>query len=153
MGREVSDVPAAALAFIKRFEGCSLTAYRCPAGRLTIGWGRTCGVREGDTCTQAQADAWLAEDVALFADGVRKLVKVPVTEGQFGALVSFAYNVGLSALANSTLIRKVNAGNFDGARDEFGRWVNAGGKRLDGLVRRRAAEAEMFGSDTTAGAD
>lgn len=137
---------ALATDIIRRFEGCKLTAYRCPAGRWTIGWGRTRGVKLGDTCTQAQADAWLDEDVALFADGVRKLVKVPVTEGQFGALVSFAYNCGLSRLASSTLLSKLNARNYDGARDEFARWVNAGGKRLDGLVRRRAAEQEMWSS-------
>lgn len=140
------NLTPAAVEMVKRFEGCSLFAYRCPAGRWTIAWGRTRGVKEGDICTQAQANQWLAEDVALFANGVRKLVKVPLTDNQFGALVSFAYNVGLAAFANSTLIRKVNAGNFDGAREEFARWVNAGGKRLDGLVRRRAAEAEMWGA-------
>lgn len=139
-------VPAAALDLIKQYEGCALLAYRCPAGRWTIGYGHTTGVREGDVITQAQAEQWLAEDVALFARGVERMVKVPLTPGQFGALVSLAMNIGLGALASSTLLRTLNAGDVAGARAEFARWVNAGGKRLEGLVRRRAAEAELFGS-------
>ena len=137
-------IPDAAVELIKRHESCRLTAYRDSGGVLTIGWGTTLGVTPGLTITQAQADEWFARDLEWFATGVQRLVKVPVTDNQFGALVSLAYNIGLGAFAKSTLLRWLNAGNYGHARDEFARWVNDGGQRLAGLVKRRAAEVELW---------
>lgn len=136
----------AGLSLIKQFEGCRLTAYLCPAGVWTIGWGRTTNVKRGDTCTQAQADAWLVQEYDAFEKKVGGLVRVPVTANQLGALVAFAYNVGVGALGASTLLRLLNAGHADQAAAQFGRWNKAGGKVLAGLTKRRAAEAALFSS-------
>lgn len=134
----------AGLALIKTYEGCKLTAYLCPAGKWTIGYGRTTNVKKGDTCTQAQADAWLLQEYDAFERKVRALLKVPVTDNQLGALVSFAYNVGVGALASSTLLRLLNAGDYKGAAAQFARWNKAAGSALAGLTKRRAAEAALF---------
>jgi lysozyme len=134
----------AGLGLVKTFEGCKLKAYLCPAGVPTIGYGRTKGVKLGDTCSQAQADAWLTQEYDEFEAGVRKLVKVPLSGNQLGALVSFAYNVGVGALRTSTLLRVLNAGDYTGAASQFGRWNRAAGRVLAGLSRRRAAEAALF---------
>lgn len=134
----------AGLPLIKQFEGCRLAAYLCPAGVWTIGWGRTTNVKRGDTCTQAQADAWLVAEYDAFEKKVSGLVRVPVTSNQLGALVSFAYNVGVGALGSSTLLRLLNAGDHAGAAAQFARWNKAGGKALAGLTKRRAAEAALF---------
>lgn len=138
------SVPAAAVELVKRCEGCRLEAYKDTGGVWTIGYGRTWGVKEGQTITQAEADAMLAYDLDLFANGVGRLVKVPLTENQRAALISFAYNIGLVALAGSTLLRKLNAGDYAAVPDELDRWVNDGGTRLPGLVKRRAAEAKLW---------
>lgn len=132
------------LALIKEFEGCKLAAYLCPAGVLTVGYGHTRGVKKGDVITQATADRLLVDDVAAFESEVSRLAKVTLTQGQFDALVSFAYNLGSKALEGSTLLKKFNAGDKSGAADEFGKWVNANGVKLAGLVKRRAAERELF---------
>lgn len=133
------------LALIKQFEGCELRAYRDPVGVLTIGYGHTGpDVKPGMTITQDQADALLRKDVARFEKAVAGMAKV-ATDNQFDALVSFAYNLGEEALRRSTLLRKHNEGDYAGAKAEFARWVNAGGKKLNGLVKRRAEEAELYG--------
>lgn len=133
---------------IKNFEKCKLEAYPDPGtGGVpwTIGYGHTAGVVEGMTCTQEQADQMLADDVAKVAGQVNSLLKIKVNQNQFDALVSFAYNAGAGALASSTLLRLVNAGDFGGAADQFPRWVHGGGGgTLPGLVRRRAAERSLF---------
>lgn len=135
----------AGIALIKRFEGCELKAYRCPAGVWTVGFGHTGpDVRAGVVITAARADELLRRDLARFEAGVARLVRVPVTPNQFGALVSFAYNVGLGNLAASSLLRKLNRGDYTGAAGEFGKWTKAAGRALPGLVRRRAAERELF---------
>ncbi|MBK8246259.1 MAG: lysozyme [Gemmatimonadetes bacterium] len=145
MAREVSE---AGVRLVQEFEGCRLDAYRCPAGIPTIGYGATGpDIRMGMVWTQEQADERLAEDLARFAAGVERLVQVDLTDNQFAALVSFAYNVGLGALAGSTLLRKLNAGDYEGAADQFPRWNKGGGRVLPGLVRRRAAERDLFLSD------
>jgi lysozyme len=136
----------AGLPLIKLFEGCKLTAYLCPANVWTIGWGRTTGVKRGQTITQAQADRWLEEEYDAFERQVRASVKVPINENQLGALVSFAYNVGIGALRSSTLLRLLNAGDYTGASAQFARWNKAGGRVLRGLTRRREAEAKLFKS-------
>ncbi|MGI9708696.1 lysozyme [Serratia marcescens] len=134
---------------IKRFEGLELKAYQDSVGVWTIGYGWTQTVdgkkiAPGMRIDQATADRLLKCGVVQYEQGVNQLVKVKITQGQFDALVSFAYNLGLRSLSTSTLLQKLNDGDKQGAADQFGRWVNAGGKRLDGLVARRAAEREMF---------
>lgn len=132
---------------IKGFEACELETYICPAGVPTIGWGHTGrDVRLGAKITQEQADDLLANDLRLFEQGVQGLCP-KCTSNQFSALVSFAFNLGLHALEGSTLRTLHNAGKYAAAQDQFGRWVFAKGKRLDGLVRRRAAEAALYGAD------
>lgn len=136
---------------IKRFESCRLSAYPDPGtggNPWTIGWGATGpGIKRGVVWTQQQADARLALDVCRFADGVEKMVHgVPTTQGQFDAMVSFAYNVGLGNLRSSTLLRKHVAGDHVAAGAEFHKWTRAAGKVLPGLVKRRAAEALLYAS-------
>lgn len=134
----------AGLGLIKTFEGCKLAAYKCPAGIWTIGYGRTTGVKRGDTCSQEQADEWLVEEYDAFEREVLNLIKVPLTSNQLGALVSFTYNLGVHSLKESTLRRLLNEGDYEGAASQFARWNRAGGRILNGLVRRRAAEAALF---------
>lgn len=138
---KISD---AGLALIKEYEGCRLTAYLCPAGIPTIGYGRTRGVKLGDTCTQEQADDWLRDDLESVYSDIDALVEVPLTQGQFDALCSFVYNLGGPALRGSTLLRLLNAGDYEAARKQIPRWDKAGKVVLAGLTRRRAAEAAMF---------
>lgn len=141
--------------FIKSFEQCRLTAYMpTPKDRPTIGWGTTgLDVRMGMTWSQAQADARFARDLADFAMGVtHELQGRPTTQGQFDALVSFAYNVGLDddadtlaeGLGDSTLLRKHLAGDYEGAAAEFAKWNKQDHVALAGLTRRRAGEAAMY---------
>ena len=143
-------ISAKGLALIKEFEGCELTAYICPAGVLTIGIGSTGPhVYEGMTITQAEADALLLKDLVRFEKAVNGLVKVPLSQGAYDALVSFTFNCGEGAFADSTLLRELNAGkepNFT-AKSQLPRWTNGG---LAGLVRRRAAEVELFCSGAPA---
>lgn len=137
-------ISKAGLDLIKQFEGLYLQAYRCPAGVPTIGYGHTAGVAMGQTITQQHADDYLRRDVRQFERAVARLVTVPLTQGQFDALVSFAFNLGEGALAQSTLLRLLNAGDYAGAAAQFDRWNKAGGRVLPGLVRRRAAERALF---------
>lgn len=132
------------LELIKRFEGCRLTAYRCPAGVWTIGYGHTQDVKPGMAITKYDAERFLRQDIRRFEEGVTALVKVPLTSNQFSALVSFAFNVGVSALKSSTLLKKLNRGDLNGAANEFLRWNKAGGKELEGLTKRREAERNLF---------
>lgn len=133
------------LDLIKAFEGCKLTAYLCPAGVWTIGYGSTGPhVRKGLTITQDAAEALLREDLERFERGVSTAISVPLTDNQFAALVSLAFNVGTGAFSGSTLVRKLNANDFAGAADQFARWNKAGGRVLAGLTRRRAAERALF---------
>jgi len=129
---------------IKHFEGCRLEAYKCPAGVWTIGYGHTKGVKEGDAIEQEAAEAFLIEDLEEFEQAVARLVKVPITQQQFDALVSFTFNLGAGNLAASTLLRKLNNYQYIEVPEQMMRWVKAGGQVLDGLVRRRAAEAALF---------
>jgi len=131
-------------ALIRQFEGCYLQAYRCPAGIPTIGVGHTRGVKMGDRCSQQQADVWLTEDLQDAEAAVAQLVKTPLAQQQFDALVSFTFNLGGRALAESTMLILLNKGNHKAAAEQFGRWVNSNGVKLDGLVRRRAAEKALF---------
>ncbi|MFP5338162.1 MAG: lysozyme [Gammaproteobacteria bacterium] len=132
------------LDLIKSFEGLRLSAYKCPADVWTIGYGTTAGVKPGQTITKERAEELLRDDVKRFEGQVLRLVKVPLTQGQHDALVSFVYNLGAGNLSNSTLLRLLNAGDYAGAAAQFNRWNKAGGKVLSGLVRRRAAERALF---------
>lgn len=129
---------------IKAFEGLYLKAYRCPAGVWTIGWGSTEGVYEGMTITTAMAERLLDAELAKFVTAVNRLVKVPLSQHQFDALVSFAYNVGVGALERSTLLKKLNAGDYDAVPAQLARWTHGGGRVLPGLVKRRKAEGDMW---------
>lgn len=134
----------AGVELIKAFESLSLTAYLCPAGVWTIGWGHTgADVASGLTIPRARADALLRADLDRFEVAVQRLAPV-ATDNQFAALVAFAFNCGAEALRTSTLLRKHNAGDFAGAAREVALWNKAGGKVLPGLTRRRAAEAALY---------
>ncbi|HYH17895.1 MAG TPA: lysozyme [Azospirillum sp.] len=137
-----------AVALVKHFEGLYLTAYRCPAGVPTIGYGHTAGVEMGDSVSQADAEIMLSRDLTEAAAQVDKLVKVPLTPEQRGALASFVFNLGAGSLKGSTLLKKLNRRDYEGAAREFGKWIYATvdgvKKALPGLVARRDAEAAMF---------
>ncbi|MGM1187360.1 lysozyme, partial [Serratia liquefaciens] len=133
--------------FIKGFEDLRLVAYPDPGtgGKpWTIGWGHTKGVKQGDCITQEQAEQFLSDDLAVFELTANSAIKRPMTQNQFDAMVSLAFNIGGSAFAGSTLVKKFNAGDAKGAADEFPKWKNSGGKIMPGLVKRRAAERETF---------
>lgn len=130
---------------IKRFEGCRLTAYKCPAGVWTIGYGHTKGVKEGQRISEAEAERMLAEDLQYFEQMVGMMVTQPLEAHQMDALISFAYNCGVMALKGSTLLKRVNANPKDPRiREAFMMWNKAGGKALQGLVKRREAEANLY---------
>lgn len=134
---------------IKQFEGCRLTAYQDSVGIWTIGYGWTqpvdCKpVAKGMVITQQKADDLLKQGVVQYENGVNSLVKVQLNHNQFDALVDFAYNLGVNALKGSTLLKKLNTGDYAGAANEFTKWNKAGGKELAGLTRRREAEKSLF---------
>lgn len=139
-------IGSAGLALIKSFEGLRLNAYPDPATGgepVTIGYGHTGGVKLGTTISEPVAEQFLRADLARFEAAVARLAP-ETTQNQFDALVSFAFNLGEGNLASSTLLRKHNAGDYAGAAQEFVRWSNANGKRMQGLFRRREAEAELY---------
>ena len=129
---------------IKECEGLRLKAYQDAVGVWTIGYGTTRGVKPGQIITTDEAQELLEADVMRFEPEVHRLVKVDLNSNQWDALLSFTYNLGASNLASSTLLKKLNSGDYAGAASEFERWVHAGGRRLEGLVRRRKAERTMF---------
>ena len=142
----------AGLNLIKSHEGLRTSAYQDPVGVWTIGYGHTGTAKPGQKINEAQAEQLLRKDVGWAEDAVRKNVKVPLTQGQFDSLVSFTFNLGAGALGKSTLLQKLNAGDYAGAQAEFGKYVHAGGRVLPGLVRRRNEEAQMFGNQRPQGA-
>lgn len=134
----------AGVALIKECEGCRLAAYRDPVGVWTIGYGDTVEVTPGLAITPEEAERRLMLRLADFEAAVASLVTVSPTQGEFDALVSFAFNLGVGALARSTLLRRFNAGDRAGAAAEFGKWIHAGSDVLPGLVTRRARERALF---------
>lgn len=134
---------------IKSFEGLETTAYKDSAGIWTIGYGTIkypngTRVAGGDKITQAQAQSYLENDCKWVDACLDKHIKVKVSQKQFDALASFVYNVGETAFSTSTLLKKLNAGDFQGAGAQFDVWVNAGGRKVQGLVNRRAKEKALF---------
>jgi len=133
---------------IKKWEGLRLKAYLCPAGVPTIGYGHTYNVKMGQTISVSQAELFLDHDYQNAEEQVLSLVKVPLTENQLGALTSFVFNLGSGNLRISTLLRKLNLGDYRGAAEQFGAWNKARVKgamvALDGLTKRRADEKNLF---------
>jgi lysozyme len=129
---------------IKFHEGLRLKAYLCPANVWTIGWGHTRNVRPGDVITHEEARTLLLKDIAEAEACVHGHVSVSLTQGQFDALVSFVFNLGCGALGRSTLLKKLNRGDYDGAAEQFPRWRKGGGRVLAGLVKRRDDEQRRF---------
>lgn len=136
----------AGIDLVKASEGVRLKAYRDPVGVLTIGYGHTgTDVYEGQTISEGEAAQLLMDDVKFAEVGVKAYVNVPISQNQYDALVDFTFNLGVGALRSSTLLKKLNAGDYVGAGKEFFRWDKAGGKVLPGLTKRRAAEAALWG--------
>ena len=139
---------ASGLALIKIHEGLSLVPYRCPAGVWTIGYGHAMRPQEvakhKNGISEAEAEALLLMDVALAEAALRRLVNVPLTVGQFDALVSFVFNLGAGRFQASTLRMKLNRGDYEAAAQEFPKWVWAAGQKLPGLIRRRHDEMAVF---------
>lgn len=143
---------AIAAALARKWEGCRLTAYPDPAtggDPWTIGYGATGpGIRKGVAWTQQQADKRLEQDVTRVVDGVRRLLTRAPTDNQLGAMASLAYNIGLRRFGDSTLLRLYNDGRIDAAAKQFGVWTLAAGRRMQGLVNRRADERKVFEGGT-----
>ena len=132
------------LALIKKFEGFESRAYLCPAGVWTIGYGHTKDVKEGDEWSQTHAEYMLEVELEEFCDYVNNMVKVPLEQYQFDALVAWVYNLGAGNFRESTLLKVLNQGDYDDVPHQIKRWNKAGGRVLQGLVRRREAEALLF---------
>ena len=132
------------LEIIKRFEGLRLKAYQDSVGIWTIGYGSTFGVKEGQEVTEEQAESLLWRDVHVAEVCVNGAVSVDLSQGEYDALVSLCFNIGCGKFRGSTLLRKLNDGDYDGACAEFPRWTKAGGRELAGLVTRRGAEQQRF---------
>lgn len=131
---------------ISMAEGVHLHTYVCPAGKYTIGVGHLVKPGESfpDGITMGQAQEMLSQDLATAEKAINGQVKVQLNQAQFDALASFVFNLGEGALTRSTLLKRINMGDFNGAVDQFSRWVLADGRELPGLVRRRKAEAALF---------
>lgn len=133
-----------AIDLIKKYEGFSARPYKCPAGVLTIGYGRTIDVRPYEITTEEAETIWLDKYVKTIADQILALVKVELSNNQICALIDFVYNLGIGNFKSSTLLRKINQGDFSAAANEFLKWNKAGGIVLKGLENRRIAERMLF---------
>ena len=138
------NISSKGIDLIKHFEGCELEAYHCAAGVPTIGYGHIKGVQMGDTITQEQAEQMLVEELNEYEGYINDMVTTPLSQNQFDALVSWVYNLGGGNLKASTLLKVLNSGDFNGVPAQLMRWNKAGGKVLEGLTRRRQAEADLF---------
>ncbi|HAT64025.1 MAG TPA: muraminidase [Flavobacteriaceae bacterium] len=132
------------LSLIKKFEGCKLEAYEDAVGISTIAYGRIKNVKMGDTCTKEQAEEWLDEEMHEYEGYINDQVKVDLEQYQFDALVSWVYNLGPNNLKSSTLLSVLNEKKYNDVPAQIRRWNKAGGNVLDGLMRRREAEALLF---------
>ena len=138
------NTSAEGIALIKKFEGCELKAYQCSAGVWTIGYGHTKDVEEGDTISKDQAEEMLVEELHEYENYINEYVNVALSQNQFDALVSWVYNLGPANLKASTMLKVLNDGKYEDVPYQMKRWNKAGGKVLDGLVRRREAEALLY---------
>jgi len=132
------------LSLIKKFEGCELEAYKCAAGVWTIGYGSTKGIKEGDTVSQEEADKLLLHEMEEYEGYINDMVNVDLEQNQFDAMVSWVFNLGPANLKASTLLKVLNAKDYEGVPAQIKRWNKAGGKVLQGLIRRREAESLLF---------
>ena len=133
---------------IAQYEGCRLKAYKCPAGKWTIGYGHTEGVKEGDVWTQERADAELVMEIDKYRAAVLRVCPtLKATSNRLGACISLAYNIRIGNFSGSSVAKYIRRGEYRAAADAFGLWVNAGGKKLPGLVSRRQAEQTVFRRD------
>jgi len=132
------------ISLIKKFEGCELQAYKCAAGVLTIGYGHTEGVEEHHEIGQEQAEYMLIEDLKVYEKYLLNYINVPLHQHQFDAIVSWTYNLGGGNLKSSTMLKVLNNGQYEDVPAQIKRWNKAGGKVLEGLTRRRLAEALLF---------
>ena len=130
--------------FIKKFEGCELTSYQCSADVWTIGYGHTLGIVKGMEINQEVADDFLQKDLIEFQNDVNQEVNVKLEQYQFDALVSWTFNLGVGNLRSSTLLKKLNNGDYDDVPNQIKRWNKANGKVVYGLVRRREAESLLW---------
>ena len=138
------NISAEGKALIKKFEGCKLEAYRCAAGVWTIGYGTIKNVERGQTITQQEADEMFNHEMKEYETYVNTAVTVPLSQNQFDALVSWVFNLGNGNLQASTMLKVINSGDHAGVPAQIKRWNKAGGKVLDGLIRRREAEALLY---------
>tara|TARA_Y100001963_G_scaffold34782_1_gene48507 strand:- start:2152 stop:2577 length:426 start_codon:yes stop_codon:yes gene_type:complete len=132
------------LDLVKHFEGLVLKAYKCPAGVWTIGYGHTKDVQPGDEWSEDHAEHMLEVEMEEYEQYINDLVEVELNQNQFDAMVSWVYNLGVGNLQSSTLLKVLNAGDYAGVPEQIMRWNKAGGKVLEGLTRRRQAEADLF---------
>ena len=132
------------IALIKKFEGCELEAYQCSAGVWTIGYGHTKDIVQGMTISKEQAEEMLVDELHEYENYINKYVTVALSQNQFDALVSWVYNLGPANLKASTLLKVLNQGKYEDVPAQIKRWNKAGGKVLEGLIRRREAEACLF---------
>jgi len=140
----IREIPQTAIDLVSQFEGCKLEAYLDVVGVPTIGYGSTKGVELGMVITKEEALQKLQQDLEEAAKAVCRLIKTPLNDNQFSALIDFCYNLGAGALQRSTLRMKLNNGHYKLAANEFMAWTKANGVKLAGLVRRRAVEKELF---------
>ena len=132
------------ISLIQKFEGCELEAYQCSAGVWTIGYGHTKDVVEGMTITKEQAEQMLVDELHEYENYINEYVNVALSQNQFDALVSWVYNLGPANLKASTMLKVLNSGKYEDVPAQMKRWNKAGGKVLEGLIRRREAEACLF---------
>lgn len=144
LGENNMKISQEGIALIKVFEGCKLESYLCAAGVWTIGYGHTKLVEEGQEITQEEADNILLNDLEIYEEAVLKAVEVPLHQHQFDALVSWTFNLGGANLNASTMLKVINKGEYEDVPAQIKRWNKAGGKVLQGLIRRREAEALLF---------
>jgi lysozyme len=144
LGENKLQISQEGLALIKKFEGCELEAYKCPAGVWTIGYGHTKDVKEGDKINKDEADYLLQEEMIEYESYIDDMVEVDLNQSQYDSLCAWVYNLGPSNLGSSTMLKVLNEGKYAEVPQQIKRWNKANGEVLTGLIRRREAEALLF---------
>ena len=147
LGENKMQISTEGISLIKKFEGCELESYQCAAGVWTIGFGSTHNIEEGMNISKDRAEELLLEDIAEFEESVLESVDMPMSQHQFDALVYWTFNLGPNNLKSSSMLKVLNSGNYEDVPEQIKRWNKAGGKVLDGLIRRREAEALLFSGE------